>query len=125
MMYKATILLLTAGLMTPETVPENLPTPIPDPADRASELIRALAADLDDVLAQLQEIVTLVNIIPFGQSEARIAAGIRVKLEKSGKPIGPYDILIAASAVANKCTLITHNRNEFSRVPGLKLEDWY
>jgi tRNA(fMet)-specific endonuclease VapC len=75
--------------------------------------------------AQLHEMVSIVNNIPFGLPEARIAASIRVKLEKSGKPIGLYDILIAASAMANKCTLITHNKNEFSRVPGLKLENWY
>lgn len=76
-------------------------------------------------IAQLRDLTSLVNILPFGQSEATVAAGIRVKLEKQGETIGPYDILIAASAIANKCSLITHNKREFSRVPGLKLEDWY
>ena len=50
---------------------------------------------------------------------------IRVKLEKKGLPIGPYDILIAASALACKATLVTHNIKEFKRVKGLKIEDWY
>ena len=76
-------------------------------------------------IAQLQEVTSLVNIITFGQSEAKCAAGIRVKLEAQGIPIGPYDILIAASALANNSTLITHNKREFERVPGLKIEDWY
>jgi tRNA(fMet)-specific endonuclease VapC len=76
-------------------------------------------------IAQLQEITSLVNIIPFGQFEAKCAAGIRIKLEKQGNPIGAYDTLIAASALANNSTLVTHNRKEFERVAGLKIEDWY
>ncbi len=74
---------------------------------------------------QLQELVSLIGIIPFGQLEAKCAAGIRIKLEKQGVPIGPYDILIAASALANNSTLVTHNKREFERVVGLKIEDWY
>ena len=76
-------------------------------------------------IAQLQEITSLVNVISFGQPEAKSAAGIRIKLEKQGTPIGPYDILIAASAMANNSTLVTHNKREFERVAGLKIEDWY
>ncbi len=74
---------------------------------------------------QLKEFVSLVNIIPFGYEEARCAANIRIKLERKGVPIGPYDILIAASALADKGTLVTHNLKEFERVEGLKIEDWY
>ncbi len=38
--------------------------------------------------------------------------------------IGPYDVQIAAIAVANNCTLVTHNTAEFSRIPHLTVEDW-
>lgn len=76
-------------------------------------------------ITQLHEITSLVNIISFGQSEAKRAAGIRIKLAKQGIPIGPYDILIAASALANNSTLVTHNTRAFERVGGLKIEDWY
>ena len=75
--------------------------------------------------AQLQEFALLVNIIPFDAAAAKSAAKIRAKLEKRGVPIGPYDTLIAASAMANNCTLVTHNQKEFERVEGLKIEDWY
>ena len=75
--------------------------------------------------AQLKELTSLIKMIPFGYEEARCAAEIRVKLEKRGLPIGPYDILIAASALANHWTLVTHNRDEFGRVNGLKIEDWF
>lgn len=49
---------------------------------------------------------------------------IRAELEKTGKPIGPLDLLIAAHALALDATLITHNTREFRRVPDLKVEDW-
>ena len=75
--------------------------------------------------ARLQEFISLITIIPFGYDEEKCAADIRVKLEKQGVPIGPYDILIAASAMAKNCTLITHNIREFDRIKGLKIQDWY
>ena len=45
-------------------------------------------------------------------------------LEREGRPIGPNDLLIAATALTHSLTLVTHNTSEFSRVPGLKVEDW-
>ena len=49
---------------------------------------------------------------------------IRAALEKTGKTIGPLDLLIAAHALALGATLITHNTREFRRVPGLSVENW-
>lgn len=62
--------------------------------------------------------------LPFDDDAADICSRIRHHLESQGIPIGPYDMQIAAIALANGCTLVTHNTNEFSRVPGLSLEDW-
>jgi len=53
------------------------------------------------------------------------AARIRLALEAAGTPIGLADLLIAATARRHGCTLVTHNTREFSRVPGLLIEDWY
>jgi len=75
--------------------------------------------------SQLQEITSLVNVLPFGIAESKSAAQIRVKLEKQGLPIGPYDVLIAATAMANNMILVTHNQKEFVRIEGLRIEDWY
>lgn len=74
---------------------------------------------------QLREIVSLVSVLPFGKKEARASALIRARLETEGLPIGPYDILIAGTALANNATLITHNTREFARVKNLVLEDWF
>ena len=74
---------------------------------------------------QLAEFLGVVDVLPFGADAAQIAAGIRVTLEKQGEPVGPYDMLIAATALANKATLVTHNTKEFSRIENLTIEDWY
>ena len=60
----------------------------------------------------------------FDAPDAEEAGDVRAVLEKSGTPIGPYDILIAAQARRRGATLITANTAEFTRVPGLKTEDW-
>jgi len=74
---------------------------------------------------QLQEMTTLVNILPFGEKEAKKTAQIRVRLEKRGLPIGQYDLLIAGIALTHRATLVTHNTQEFARIDSLALEDWY
>ena len=75
--------------------------------------------------AQLNELCSLVSILPFGDKEAISAASIRAKLEQKGTPIGPYDLLIAGTAIEHKGILVTNNLKEFSRVPKLKTENWY
>ncbi len=74
---------------------------------------------------QLQEVTSLVNILPFSDKEAKVSAKIRVELEKKGTPIGPYDLLIAGIALTHQAILITHNTTEFKRVKKLRIEDWY
>jgi len=66
--------------------------------------------------AQLKELCSLVEILPFEEKAARFSASIRVNLEKKGTPIGACDVLIAGTALANKGILVTNNTKEFSRV---------
>ncbi len=75
--------------------------------------------------AQLAELGRHVNILPFGEKEARAAAEIRASLDEIGQGIGPLDTLIAGTAVARGATLVTHNIWEFGRVRGLFVEDWF
>lgn len=74
---------------------------------------------------QLERLVSHVNISSFGTREADSAAMIRADLEKIGMPIGPYDVLIAGTALAANAILVTHNVKEFERISALTIEDWY
>lgn len=62
--------------------------------------------------------------LPFDERCLDDYGRIRSNLARAGTPIGPYDVMIAATAVSHNLTLITHNTQEFSRVIGLKFEDW-
>lgn len=62
--------------------------------------------------------------LPFDDRAADEYSIIRTHLTGLGQLIGANDLLIAAIALANGLTLVTHNTAEFSRVPGLRLEDW-
>ncbi|MEH1766685.1 MAG: type II toxin-antitoxin system VapC family toxin [Nostoc sp.] len=62
--------------------------------------------------------------LPFDDAAATIFGRIRAELAANGTPIGPYDLQIAAIAMANNLILVTHNVREFSRVNGLQIEDW-
>ena len=64
------------------------------------------------------------EVLPFDAGDARVAGAIRSELEAAGRPIGPYDLLIAAQARARQLTLITANSREFARVDDLDCEDW-
>ena len=65
-----------------------------------------------------------MKVIPFGEGDAEHAGDIRAGLNAKGTPIGPYDILIAAQARSRGAVLVTANRREFDRVPGLQVVDW-
>ncbi len=62
--------------------------------------------------------------LSFDDRCAEEAGQIRTDLAAQGRPIGPNDLLIAATARAHDAVLVTHNTGEFSRVTGLRLENW-
>ena len=75
--------------------------------------------------ARLEAFLTYpIAVLPFEAADARESGDILASLERLGTPIGPYDVLIAAQARRRAATLVTANTREFSRVPGLRLEDW-
>ena len=72
----------------------------------------------------IMDFLSTIRILDFRDQEAKCAGNIRSDLNSKGTPIGPYDILIAATAVHNKLTLVTSNVNEFKRVENLLWENW-
>ncbi len=75
-------------------------------------------------LKLVDELAETFTTIPFDDMAAERFGEIRTILEKAGTPIGPYDTQIAAIALSTNLTLVTHNVSEFSRVAGLRIEDW-
>ncbi len=75
-------------------------------------------------LQLLAKFFTPLVSLPFDDRCAEEAGLIRANLAGQGNPIGPNDLLIAATARAHDAVLITHNSGEFARVTGLRMEDW-
>lgn len=72
----------------------------------------------------LIEFLAPFSIIDFTSLDAAEYGKIRAFLEEKGTPIGAYDLQLAAQALARDIVLVSNNAREFSRVPGLKLENW-
>ncbi len=75
-------------------------------------------------LARLAEVFGRYRSLPFDDAAARHYAIIRHGLETRGLLIGPNDLKIAAICLEHGLTLVSSNTEEFSRVPGLKVENW-
>lgn len=76
-------------------------------------------------LTQLvEQMLRQLPIVSYGAGETSVYAEIRQQLAVAGTPIGPVDMFIAAHARALDLTLVTDNTREFSRVPGLRVENW-
>ncbi len=82
-------------------------------SQRVAKNLRLLARFFDTIIS-----------VPFDDQAAERYGLVRAELAAVGKPIGPNDLMIAAIALARDLTLVTHNVKEFSRVAGLRFEDW-
>jgi tRNA(fMet)-specific endonuclease VapC len=71
----------------------------------------------------VEEFLLRVEVLPWNSAAAHQYAAIRTALERSGRPMGNMDMLIAAHAQAVEAVLVTHDR-VFRRVKGLKIENW-
>lgn len=69
-------------------------------------------------------IVSSATILPFSIGESEQAAQIRAALKAQGRPIGAYDVLIAATALQHNLVMVTANQREFERIPNLQIENW-
>ncbi len=74
--------------------------------------------------AQLEAVLGAMDVLPMESPCDQHYANLRLALERAGTPIGGNDMLIAAQALALGFVLVTHNRREFDRIPGLRVEDW-
>jgi tRNA(fMet)-specific endonuclease VapC len=72
----------------------------------------------------VEEFLEPIAVMPFDTSAAAHFGELRAHLQQAGTPVGPYDLLIGAHARSLGLTLVTNNRREFDRMPGLEVENW-
>jgi tRNA(fMet)-specific endonuclease VapC len=84
----------------------------------------AKARDPGRETGKVRKLLETVEELSFDGDAARRAGALRSDLEKTGTPIGAYDLLIAGHALPLNLTLVTSNSGEFGRITGLRLENW-
>ncbi len=77
-----------------------------------------------DNLEAIDRFAGRLEILPFSEKAASHYGQLRVELQRAGKLVGPYDMLIGAHARAEGLTLVTNNEREFRRISGLRVENW-
>lgn len=82
------------------------------------------SARVDENLKRLEEFFAPFQSFAFDDDVAVAYGAIRASLEQAGTPIGANDLMIAATAIRHRLTVVTRNTGEFSRVPGLLIENW-
>lgn len=74
--------------------------------------------------ARVENLLESLEVLPLDREADRHYAEIRLHLDRTGRPIGPNDLLIAAHALALDLALISDNVEEFARIPGITLDNW-
>ena len=82
------------------------------------------SANAEMNLNRVVELGKIIPVLPLGPVSAENFGRLRVQLQREGSVIGAYNMIIAAHALSLHLTLVTNNVREFSRVPGLKIDNW-
>ena len=75
-------------------------------------------------LADVEGFAARLEVLKYDQNAAMHTGQLRAELARAGTPIGSYDQMIAGHARSQGLIMVTNNRREFDRVPGLRVEDW-
>lgn len=84
----------------------------------------AKSAKQEQNTSALQKFLLPLSVLPYDDEASQEYGPLRVYLEQEGRSIGAMDTMIAAHALSLDLTVVTNNTREFSRVPGIRLEDW-
>jgi tRNA(fMet)-specific endonuclease VapC len=72
----------------------------------------------------IEHFAARLEVLPFGGKAAAHYGQLRAELERAGTPCGPHDTQIGGHARSEGLILVTNNRREFDRMPGLRVENW-
>ncbi len=75
-------------------------------------------------MPRLEAFLSSVHLFDFDMESARVYGEIQTQLRRMGQPTPAVDAMIGAVALSRAGTLVTHDKRAFSRIPGLKIEDW-
>ena len=75
-------------------------------------------------LRDIEGFVGRLDVLPYDNEAATHTGQLRAELKKIGRPIGPYDEMIAGHARSKGLIVVTHNTRQFENVPGIRLENW-
>jgi tRNA(fMet)-specific endonuclease VapC len=75
-------------------------------------------------LQAIEHFSARLDVLSFSPKAAAHYGQVRVELERAGTPVGPHDMLIGAHARSEGLIVVTNNRREFDRMPGLRIENW-
>lgn len=75
-------------------------------------------------LADVEGLAARLDVLNYDDIAAAHTGQIRAELAKAGKPIGPYDQMIAGHARSRGLIIVTNNEKEFKRVPGTRVDNW-
>lgn len=105
---------------------QSVPTSIKIPSIVKAELLFGArkSARRQRTLDLLEQFLLPFEVMGFDDRAAACYSEIRFDLERRGKPIGPNDLVVAATVLADGGTLVTHNVREFSRIRNLVVDDW-
>jgi len=78
----------------------------------------------EKLFSEVNTVLGKLSIVAFDDSQSELYGKIRSKLEKSGTCLGDMDMLIAAAAMNENAVLVSHNVKHFSKIKGIKVEDW-
>ena len=73
---------------------------------------------------QLEIVLSAIDVLALEAPTDALYGELRAQLERTGRPIGANDLLIAAHALALGHTVVTDNEREFARIDGLQVENW-
>jgi tRNA(fMet)-specific endonuclease VapC len=91
---------------------------------RAEMLYGAKKKNSDRITSKILDFLKIVETVSFDDHAAEVYSAIKNELEKNGTPIGNMDMLIASCAIANDSVLVTNNEKHFSKIKGLKTQNW-
>ncbi|MCH7732220.1 MAG: type II toxin-antitoxin system VapC family toxin [Candidatus Marinimicrobia bacterium] len=79
---------------------------------------------MESNIAKIKTIETSLDILPINQELVEVFGMLKSKLEKAGKGLDDFDLIIASTALTHNLVLVTNNEKHFQRITGLEIENW-